>query len=205
MVELGKVCEIKAGGTPLRSTKEFWAGDIPWYSSGELNDTYTQNPKESITHEGLKGSNASLFPKGSLLIGMYDTAAFKMSILDREATFNQAVCGVKPTDGIDLYFLMLFFNMNKEEYLRHRVGVRQRNLNKGFISEIQIPKITLETQHQIVAQIEKEQELVNASKQLIEIFEQKIKDRIAKVWGVDKTDEQIFNMAAEPVAKYEKV
>lgn len=183
MVELGEVCEIKAGGTPLRSTKEFWDGNIPWYSSGELNEIYTKDPKEYITKEGLKGSNATLFPKGSLLIGMYDTAAFKMSILDREATFNQAVCGVKPVDGIDLYFLMLFFNMNKEEYLRHRVGVRQRNLNKRFISEIQIPNITIGKQRQIVAKIEKEQELVNANKQLVEIFEQKIKDKIAKVWG----------------------
>lgn len=183
MVELGQICDIKAGGTPLRTRKEYWHGDIPWYSSGELNETYTQDPKEFITREGLNGSNATFFPKGSLLIGMYDTAAFKMSILDREATFNQAVCGVKPADGVDLYFLMLFFSMNKDEYLRHRVGVRQRNLNKGFISEIKIPKIPLETQRQIVAQIEKEQALVNANKQLIDIFEQKIKDRIAKVWG----------------------
>jgi type I restriction enzyme M protein len=203
MVELGEVSEIKAGGTPLRSSKEFWDGNIPWYSSGELNEIYTQEPKEHITSEGLKGSNATLFPKGSLLIGMYDTAAFKMSILDRDATFNQAVCGVKPSEGIDLYFLMLFFTMNKEEYLRHRVGVRQRNLNKGFISEIKIPKISLETQRQIVSQIEKEQALVNANKQLIEIFEQKIKDRIAKVWGVDKSEETL-SMAAEPVGEYEK-
>jgi hypothetical protein len=30
------------------------------------------------------------------------------------------------------------------------------------------------------------QALVNANKQLVEIFEQKIKDKIAKVWGTDK-------------------
>ncbi len=210
MVELGEVCDIKAGGTPLRTVKEYWDGDIAWYSSGELNETYTQNPKEFITREGLNGSNATLFPTGSLLIGMYDTAAFKMSILDREATFNQAVCGVKPADGIDLYFLMLFFNMNKEEYLRHRVGVRQRNLNKGFISEIKIPKIPLETQRQIVARIEKEQALVDANKQLIEIFEQKIKDRIARVWGADQSKaanlkssaEISLSSAAEPEGAY---
>ena len=34
--------------------------------------------------------------------------------------------------------------------------------------------------------IAKEQELVNANKELITIFEQKIKDRIAKVWGEEK-------------------
>jgi len=37
--------------------------------------------------------------------------------------------------------------------------------------------------HTDINRFEKEQELVNSCKQLIEIFEQKIKDRIAKVWG----------------------
>jgi type I restriction enzyme M protein len=41
----------------------------------------------------------------------------------------------------------------------------------------------IETQRQIVSQIEQEQQLVNANKQLIDLFEKKIKDRIAKVWG----------------------
>lgn len=54
---------------------------------------------------------------------------------------------------------------------------------RDFVSATLIPLPPLETQRQIVVQIEKEQELVNANKQLIEIFELKIKDRIAKVWG----------------------
>ena len=52
-----------------------------------------------------------------------------------------------------------------------------------FVKKTVIPLPDIKTQHQIVSQIEKEQELVNANKQLIETFEQKIKDRIAKVWG----------------------
>lgn len=185
MVELSddSIFNIVSRGTPSSNIGEYWNGEIPWYSSGELNETYTSDQKEYITQEGLKNSNATLFPSGSLLIGMYDTAAFKMSILDREATFNQAVCGVKPNENIDMYLLMLFFIMNKVNYLKHRIGVRQRNLNKEFISEIEFPKISIESQRQIVSQIEKEQELVNTNKQLIEIFEQKIKDRIAKVGG----------------------
>lgn len=58
----------------------------------------------------------------------------------------------------------------------------EKYIKKNFLS-ISIPLPPLENQHQIVAQIEKEQQLVNANKELIEIFEQKIKDRIAKVWG----------------------
>ena len=42
------------------------------------------------------------------------------------------------------------------------------------------------TPAQIVAQIEDEQEMVNANKKLIEIYEQKIKDKIGEVWGEEE-------------------
>jgi len=54
---------------------------------------------------------------------------------------------------------------------------------KDFIEHYKIPLPPLETQSQIVERIEKEQALVNANKELIAIFEQKIKDKIASVWG----------------------
>jgi type I restriction enzyme M protein len=52
-----------------------------------------------------------------------------------------------------------------------------------FVKSYQIPVPSIEIQQQIVSQTEKEQALVNANKELITIYEQKIKDRIAKVWG----------------------
>jgi restriction endonuclease S subunit len=99
---LGDISEVQSGGTPSRSKSNYWGGHLAWYSSGELNDLYTTSPERNITNEGLNNSNSKLFPKGSLLIGMYDTAALKMSILDREAAFNQAIAGVKPNNKIDL-------------------------------------------------------------------------------------------------------
>jgi type I restriction enzyme S subunit len=189
MVELGEVCEIKSGGTPSRTNENFWNGIIPWYTSGELNELYTIAPKEFISEEGLANSNTTIFPKGSLLIGMYDTAAFKMSILSQEATFNQAICGVKPNDNINLQFLYLFFLANREKYLKQRLGVRQRNLSKGFISKISIPSIPLEQQNEFVEKFQFEKNMINGNYTLIEIFEQKIKDRISEVWGTNKNEE----------------
>lgn len=58
-----------------------------------------------------------------------------------------------------------------------------KNISKKNFLKLSIPLPPIETQRQIVSQIEKEQALVNANKELIAIFEQKIKDRIAKVWG----------------------
>jgi type I restriction enzyme M protein len=63
------------------------------------------------------------------------------------------------------------------------VGVTMKNLNQGILSAIRIPLPDLDTQRAIVAQIETEQRLVNANKELIRIFEDKIKAVINRVWG----------------------
>ncbi len=184
-VKLGEVCEIQSGGTPSKDKEEYWNGDINWYSSGELNNFYTTDSKEKITKQGLDNSNAKIFPKGSLLIGMYDTAAFKMSILDRDAAFNQAISAVKPNKKIQMLYLLLYFSKNKEEYLKYRNGIRQQNLNKGFISNIEIHLPSLEEQKAIVAQIEQEEQYVEACKKLIELNKQKISNKIKSIWNSD--------------------
>ncbi|MGL5876036.1 MAG: restriction endonuclease subunit S [Xenococcaceae cyanobacterium] len=148
---LGEIAEVQSGGTPLKSHNEYWFGDIPWYSSGELNDTFTKASKELITPKGLEKSNAKLFPKGSLLIGMYDTAALKMSILDRDAAFNQAIAGVKPNENIDLKFILFAINSRRFEILNQRRGVRQKNLSLAKIKNIALPIPSLPEQKRIVA------------------------------------------------------
>ena len=148
--KLGDIAEVQSGGTPLVSHKANWGGDIPWYSSGELNDDYTTESERRISSQGLAGSNAKLFPKGSLLIGMYDTAALKMSILDRDAAFNQAIAGVKPTAGIDLLFVLRAITNVKPMLLSQRRGVRQKNLSLAKIKDIEIGLPPLAEQRRIV-------------------------------------------------------
>ena len=62
-------------------------------------------------------------------------------------------------------------------------GAQLPRVGYEYFSSLLIPKPSVEIQNKLVDEIEKEKGLVNASKQLIEIYEQKIKDRIAKVWG----------------------
>ena len=78
------------------------------------------------------------------------------------------------------YLSQLLTQLNLNRYAK--VG-GQPSISQKTVTELSIAVPSIETQRKIVAQIEKEQELVNANKQLVEIFEQKIKDRIAKVWG----------------------
>jgi type I restriction enzyme S subunit len=150
---LGDVASIQSGGTPLRSAAEYWGGDIPWYSSGELNTVFTMDPERCITQAGLAGSNAKLFPSGSLLVGMYDTAALKMSLLDRPAAFNQAIAGIRPNDNLDLRFVRYAINAMKTELLSRRRGVRQKNLSLEKIKDIVISVPGLPEQMEVVRQL----------------------------------------------------
>lgn len=182
--KLGDICDVQSGGTPSRSENKYWDnGTINWYSSGELNNIYTIEAKEKITQEGLDNSNAKVFPKGSLLIGMYDTAAFKMSILDRPGAFNQAISAIRPNDELDMYFLYLYFSSKRDEYMRHRAGARQQNLTKGYISSLEVPVPPLEEQKEIVAKIEIEEQAVEQCKMLIKLHEEKIANKIKSIWG----------------------
>jgi type I restriction enzyme, S subunit len=151
---LGEITEVQSGGTPLRSIKEYWNGNIPWYSSGELNNLYTEEPERKITKQGLDNSNAKIFPEGSLLMGMYDTAALKMSILDRDGTFNQAIAGAKPNNKIDLKFVMYAIRVIKPEILNQRRGVRQKNLSLEKIKNIPVVLPPLAEQRAIVGRLE---------------------------------------------------
>jgi type I restriction enzyme M protein len=78
-------------------------------------------------------------------------------------------------------FVETYLNsLNLEYYI---TGSAQPKLNQESLNSIKIPLPPLSIQRQIIAQIEQEQKRVQVTKELVEIFEQKIKDKIAEVWG----------------------
>jgi type I restriction enzyme S subunit len=77
------------------------------------------------------------------MIGLYDTAAFNMSINNFECACNQAILYSKLND--DFYTLFVYYTLfiSKDYYLSKRKGARQKNLSSTFIKNIEIifPKL----------------------------------------------------------------
>ena len=164
LVEIGY---LASGGTPPRSQKEYFMGDINWYSAGELNQIYLPDSNEKITETAIKKTSAKLFNKGSLLIGMYDTAAFKLGILTQKSSSNQA-CANIDVDKNNVCVEWLYYNLAimRPYFLNNRRGIRQKNLNLGMIKEFKIPLPPLLLQKQfaeIVEKTEAQKELLNKS------------------------------------------
>ncbi|MDN6316887.1 MAG: restriction endonuclease subunit S [Lactococcus lactis] len=150
-IELKAIKEFaktKSGGTPRRSEKQFWNGNIPWLKSGELNDSFniTENT-EFITEIGLQKSSASLFKKGTLLMAMYGATAGRLGILGMDACTNQAVCSIQNHKNLfDEIYIYFFFLSQRERIIRESFGGAQPNISKGYIDKLEIPLPDLETQ-----------------------------------------------------------
>ena len=128
-----------SGGTPSRTKPEYFTGDINWYSAGELNSLYLHGSIEKITAAAIEESAAKLFRAGSMLVGMYDTAAFKMGILKEDSASNQACACIEPNESVNIVWLYYALSLMKENYLSQRRGVRQKNLNLGMIRGFELP------------------------------------------------------------------
>lgn len=82
------------------------------------------------------------------------------------------------------YLYYTFFTQCLLDQMIARMGKgAYPSINQTDVGALKVPMPHIETQKSISKEIDREQQIVNSNKQLIEIYEQKIKDRIAKVWG----------------------
>lgn len=106
------------------------------------------------------------------------------------SVLNQRVAHIelKPGAAILPEFLFAILNADKfeQDAISAATGVAQANLSSNWVNEYQIPLPPLATQQQIVAEIEAEQALVAANRELITRFEKKIQAALTRVWGEDE-------------------
>jgi type I restriction enzyme S subunit len=60
--------KIRSGGTPRRTSPEFWGGDVPFALIEDMTSCslFLNDTKERITNEGLNNSSAWIVPPGSM-------------------------------------------------------------------------------------------------------------------------------------------
>ena len=103
-----------------------------------------------------------------------------------EGIINQALLKITPTESILPAFLKVFFESDRFQNVlsaNSQGGVINNVVSVNQLSKLQVPLPPIETQREIVTELEAEQKLIDANKKLIEIYKQKIKSKIAEVWG----------------------
>lgn len=202
MVELGEVCEINPRKSEINISGDTLVSFVPMSDINE-NQIGFQPKQVKPVSEVLSGY--TYFKDNDVLIAKV-TPCFENG---KAGIAKELVSGIG--FGSSEYYVIrpnpkilsvwIFLNVTSEKFRqdgKNRMtgtGGLQR-VPREFVSSYMIPLPTIELQQQIVIQIEKQQSLVNANRELISIFEQKIKDRIAKVWGA--TQGMVNAISTEP-------
>ena len=168
----------KSGGTPKRNDEKYFRGHIPWITSGELEHKYIDDSFEKITEKAIECSSAKIIEKGSLLLGMYDTAGLKSSINTKVMSCNQAIAFAKLDDKITntIYVYYVIQNL-RSMLLNQQRGVRQKNFNLSMIKNISIPLPPLSLQNEFadfVAQVDKSQLAIQKSLEELETLKKSL-------------------------------
>ncbi len=106
------VVELVGGGTPKTSVEEYWDGDIPWLSGGDIansHKSFVVSSEKRITKEGLGNSSAKLLPKFATVISARGTVG-KYALLSVPMTYSQSNYGIVPKIEGCYFFTYLLIN-----------------------------------------------------------------------------------------------
>ena len=149
---IGNLVEMGSGGTPDRKKPEYWEnGNIPWMSSGEINDEYIYSTTEHITELGLQNSNAKILPVNTVMLGLIGQGKTKglTAILKTEVCCNQNLAYLI-ADEKYLHYRYLFYCFKAMYfYIRGLVGESQAGIYSYFLKKLHIPLPDIEQQIRI--------------------------------------------------------
>jgi len=192
MVELGEVCRKITDGShfsPETSDEGYPYITVRDLINGEINFTGSKKVSKKDYYELVK---SGCQPSKNDILFSKDGTVGKTALVNVEKEFvvlsSLAIITPdtrKTTPNYLFQILSTDFFINKA--INNKTGAAIKRIILKTLKTIEIPLPNFDIQHQIVARIDKEQSLVNANKELIGIFEQKIKDRIGKVWGGSAT------------------
>ena len=158
-VRVGDVGSVGTGVTPLKGRPDFYAnGNIPWITSGALNDNFVTEPSDYVTQVALKKTNLRMYPRHTLLVALYGEGKTrgKCSELLIEATTNQAIAAIVQ-EGLSekiRKYLKWFFQKNYEDIRLKSSGGVQPNLNLSVIENTLFPMCSITEVDGIVDAIE---------------------------------------------------
>ncbi|ENW85075.1 hypothetical protein F908_00169 [Acinetobacter sp. NIPH 284] len=103
------VFSLVGGGTPKTSEADYWDGDIPWLSGGDIANAhqgFIVRAEKAITELGLEKSSTKLLPKLASVISARGTVG-RYAMLSRPMTFSQSNYGIIPKGHVYYYFVYL--------------------------------------------------------------------------------------------------
>ncbi|MBO4870250.1 MAG: N-6 DNA methylase, partial [Clostridia bacterium] len=186
---LGDVCHILNGSTPSKAEVKYWEdGDIPWFTIDDIRNQGRRiyETRQFITRKALEETSVKLLPPKTVLL-CCTASVGEYAIAEIPLTTNQQFNGLIIKDEFAdkmlpdyLFYYAQYFGQSMSR-LGGSTAFKFISVRDVKTVPIHIPSV--DVQKKIVDSLNVEISMVEQNKSLIEIFRQKIKDKIAEVWG----------------------
>lgn len=189
IINLGEICDFKNGlnfnkDSSGHTVKIIGVGDFQSHLYAQLSDLKEVHLDEPIGDDYLVKTDDILFVRSN-----GNPALVGRSIIIPEpqepVTFSGFTIRGRIHDNraMPIFFAHFCKSRDFAEMIKTvSQGANIRNLSQGILKKLQIPLPPIATQQAIVAEIEAEQTLVAANRELITRFEQKIQATLARIW-----------------------
>ena len=180
MVRLGEVCSL--GGTITTDVDP----SFPYFGADSIESNTGKLLKAETAQAQRVNGPVYEFAGERLLYSKIRPYLNKLTVVDLRGYCSSDMYPLLPNNSkihvtyLAAYMLSEAFNERIRGYYE-RASIPKINRSQLFGAAIPLPPI--ETQNTIVAEIEEEQELVEANRELIVRFEKKISAAIGRVWG----------------------
>lgn len=170
--KIGEFSQCIAGATPSTKEPRYWEnGNIPWMSSGEVNNRIICSTEKKISSLGYENSSTKMLPENTVVIALAGQGKTRgmVAITRIRLCTNQSLCGIV-TDSSILSDYLYQFLLTQYEYLRlisSGDGTRG-GLNLKIVKDCNIPVPTLPEQQKIA-------DFLTAVDKQIEVEEKRLK------------------------------
>ena len=184
IMELGELCTIVRGSSPRpKGSQRYYGGPVPRLMVADITrDGMSSTPQiDSLTEEGATKSRS--MNKDDVIITVSGNPGLP-TILAVDACIHDGFVGLREIRrDVNRRYLYWHLLAQHKAHGALSVGAVFNNLTTHQVKRFKIALPPLNTQQAIVTEIEAEQSLVAANRELIERFEKKIQAVIARVWG----------------------
>lgn len=159
------------GSTPSTTNTDYWDdGEIPWLSSGKVNEEIVTQPSAYISPQALRECSLKIAPKGSVIVGIVGQGKTRglSAYLGINTTINQNMVAIVPYKNLEGRFLYFFLKQAYTSIRNLGRGANQPALDVGLVNRFPIVIPPASEQQKIVTYLDEQEKTFFAISQKVQ-------------------------------------
>lgn len=209
--KLSEIVEIISGGTPKKTIKDYWNGEIPWITIKDFRGKYPETVTANISKKGLEQSPVKLTDENDVLISARGTVG-EVMMVHKGYTFNQSIYGLRANkDKVIAEYIYYWLLANKQIFTKNVHGSVFDTITKKTFDYIQVDVPNIRNQKEIITKLNIIDAKINTNNQINDnlatlktsIFDKLFKNKMSSHLNGNLSNITIITSGKRPKKKFD--